>query len=462
MQASWGGCDLEYDESDHNRISELFPKCASRPMACRAQRRVPASAQCCMHHTCRNLNHLFASSPMNGIRATQLVTSATAEGPMAVAGSQQMPELTLERMQVSLEAWCGVSCSQTKLVFLSRGASPLLRRGGGPRQQLSLTAYNAARPCPGPVCSRRPRKTCLPMYFIPSPVSIHFSDPAGMSAHAWWALAHGLAVTSKQLTSDTAGLACMFTLACSKAGPALTCVCNHRSTANPNNKTRCPAVCACASNPHSRAGPASATTLMCCLALQVCTCIPVQQVKTCTTFMCFHVSAGVRAHSSCSAAGSAALHCRQLHPRRLSLQHCHRTPRGQPGLPQWRPGADLQLLTGLQGDHLPAGVLCCHRRAHGESCWRLGVLVVHWCQCAAHAVVLHNCCCSQVGLLQWYLGLPVLCVSPACCQHSTHQQEHLAATATLLDGCKGTCLLQCDVHLGFPSTLLASYCCLLA
>ena len=57
----------------------------------------------------RNLNHLFASSPMKGgIRAAALVAAATAEGPMAVAGSQQMPELTLERMQVSLETCCDV------------------------------------------------------------------------------------------------------------------------------------------------------------------------------------------------------------------------------------------------------------------------------------------------------------------------------------------------------------------
>lgn len=71
-----------------------------------------ASALCCMHQnlcviTCRNLNHLFASSPMIGIRTAAHVTVANAEGPMAVAGSQQMPELTLERMQVSLETRCG-------------------------------------------------------------------------------------------------------------------------------------------------------------------------------------------------------------------------------------------------------------------------------------------------------------------------------------------------------------------
>lgn len=44
---------------------------------------------------------------MIGIRAAAHVTVANAEGPMAVAGSQQMPELTLERMQVSLETRCG-------------------------------------------------------------------------------------------------------------------------------------------------------------------------------------------------------------------------------------------------------------------------------------------------------------------------------------------------------------------
>ena len=41
-----------------------------------------------------------------GIRAAAVVAAAIAEGPMgpmAVAGSQQMPELTLERMQVSSE-----------------------------------------------------------------------------------------------------------------------------------------------------------------------------------------------------------------------------------------------------------------------------------------------------------------------------------------------------------------------
>ena len=41
---------------------------------------------------------------------------------MAVAGSQQMPELTLERMQVSLDTWMGCP------VLLIRGASTLFNK----------------------------------------------------------------------------------------------------------------------------------------------------------------------------------------------------------------------------------------------------------------------------------------------------------------------------------------------
>ena len=87
--------DDRYTEADRNRISELFPRCVHSTCWSLYGLNVYRSAFVILLYCCRDLAAVFAPSPQNSPKA------APHDQPLAVAGADSRPDVSLERMQAS-------------------------------------------------------------------------------------------------------------------------------------------------------------------------------------------------------------------------------------------------------------------------------------------------------------------------------------------------------------------------